>query len=712
MEFSLFCSKCHAYIGTELAVCQKCKTERDMFSRPRKPGEIIWQSNVGGAVRGKPVVFENLVIFTWGNRRNHNGITALDRFTGVKVWNYESETTCEAKPVINKSKLYFTTLNYVTGAKTGCLDARTGEEIWQRLLPDSSWSSPVVQENRVFVGTSDGQVFGFSSDHGEPLRNYPLMFEKGRMWLEPINETQFAALSEGGSIQLFTAMQTVGGWRKPIKIPGRISSPPTFYNGSLYFGVSTNEYTKKPVFSDGNLGELNVKNGSFKITAKNLTEVIASPYIDGGTIYIGARDHLLHAIDLNTQKELWSGVAEHSFSVIPEINEGLVIIGSHDGSVYAFDANPEVEQFLPGRSTTLPVWKYTNQNKSRILCSVTSKEGVCNVGFEDGTVIAFPYHLGEYGWAASRMEQSVEKLIQDHKTTAVINQAHINAGNVLALSACFQLPEKQGVLCESAGKHWQLAGEPEWLARLYDGRRELTKAAKAFEDCAEYQRGKNRLKAAEDYFEASIIYTRLMDKDNYSRCLREACLLGGWPLIDLEWKNQSYLQQLEKGEITIRAKNVGYSDAKSVKFKLGGTLMKFLEFEVCEGIPIASWLDLTLEIVPTQLSSDLCIDIEYPNFDRSKIITNQLIKNLCAVEPAQKIKFGASIKGKVKIYNPQNHPIEFEMGNSVFTDVEIHMEEDGSLRTEINGQQIECPSCHNECDVDAIFCPKCQQKIK
>jgi outer membrane protein assembly factor BamB len=673
MNFSLFCNNCHAYIGTELAICQECGAEREVGLNPRKPGEIFWESKIGGTGRGKPIISDNLVIFTWGNRRDHSGVTSVNRYTGEQIWNYNSETTCEAGPVLMGERLYFATLSYVTGARLCCLEAASGKELWQKALPDSAWSLPVVQDGRVFVGTSNGQIFGFSSDSGELLPHYPIEFLKGRMWLTPINENQFAALSEFGSIQIFTAMQLVGGWHQPVKVPGFISSPPTLYEGNLYFGLSSNTSDREPTLADGNLVELNIKKGSFQVISRNLTKVTAAPCLNEGVLYTAGRDHLLHAIDIRTRKELWSGAAEHSFSGKPELHEGLVIIGSHDGSIYAFASDPEAERFLSGEQKTRPVWRYCTKNASRILGSVLCKGEACYISCEDGRILALPYSLGEFGWIASRMERLTQKMVQNHEITSVIKQSQLKTGHALALASCFESPENQELFCKKAGKYWKQANEPEWLARLYKGRRELTKAAKAYEDSAEYQRGRNRLKSAEDYYEAAKIYWKLGEFDIYSRCQREACFLGSWPLINLEWRNQGYLQQLEKSEFTIRAKNVGYGDIQTLGFKLGGSLLKFIEFKVNESIEQDSWLDLTLEIVPTQQDSNLIIEVEYAIGSHKLPFTSEFRKRIIAFPPKQKITMGDVVKGSVRIYNPSGQPIDLDIGDSILSTVEIVM---------------------------------------
>jgi len=67
-------------------------------------------------------------------------------------------------------------------------------------------------------------------------------------------------------------------------------------------------------------------------------EVISSPAIAYGLVYIGSTDQNLYAIDLQTGKEKWKFKTESSISSSPAVSAGLLYFISYDGNLYALDA--------------------------------------------------------------------------------------------------------------------------------------------------------------------------------------------------------------------------------------------------------------------------------------------------------------------------------------------------------------------------------------
>ena len=67
-------------------------------------------------------------------------------------------------------------------------------------------------------------------------------------------------------------------------------------------------------------------------------QVISSPAIAYGLVYIGSTDQNLYAIDLQTGKEKWKFKTESSISSSPAVSAGLLYFISYDGNLYALDA--------------------------------------------------------------------------------------------------------------------------------------------------------------------------------------------------------------------------------------------------------------------------------------------------------------------------------------------------------------------------------------
>jgi eukaryotic-like serine/threonine-protein kinase len=67
-------------------------------------------------------------------------------------------------------------------------------------------------------------------------------------------------------------------------------------------------------------------------------QVLSSPAIAGGSLYVGSSDHCLYALDLATGAQKWRFKSEGRITSSPAVSAGLVYFGSYDGNFYAVDA--------------------------------------------------------------------------------------------------------------------------------------------------------------------------------------------------------------------------------------------------------------------------------------------------------------------------------------------------------------------------------------
>ena len=72
------------------------------------------------------------------------------------------------------------------------------------------------------------------------------------------------------------------------------------------------------------------------------------PAIANGVVYIGARDNQIHALDFESQQEIWSYPTKGFIDAAPAISDGVLYVTSDDGYVYAFtNYEGELPQALP-----------------------------------------------------------------------------------------------------------------------------------------------------------------------------------------------------------------------------------------------------------------------------------------------------------------------------------------------------------------------------
>jgi eukaryotic-like serine/threonine-protein kinase len=67
-------------------------------------------------------------------------------------------------------------------------------------------------------------------------------------------------------------------------------------------------------------------------------QIIASPVVAGGVVYVGYNSGLVQALDADTSVTLWDAQAGASIYSSPAVAGDRLFVASNDGKVQAFDA--------------------------------------------------------------------------------------------------------------------------------------------------------------------------------------------------------------------------------------------------------------------------------------------------------------------------------------------------------------------------------------
>jgi len=74
-------------------------------------------------------------------------------------------------------------------------------------------------------------------------------------------------------------------------------------------------------------------------------EIISSPTVVDGTVFIGSNDNNLYAVDADTGDQQWAFEADYRVTTSPTVIDDTVYVGSHDNNVYAIDVETGTEQW-------------------------------------------------------------------------------------------------------------------------------------------------------------------------------------------------------------------------------------------------------------------------------------------------------------------------------------------------------------------------------
>jgi len=643
---NLYCPKCQNYLGLTRNACGSCGWLRPPQDQHTTCGQALWSQPVGGAVHGPPVLVGGLAVFAWGERRSGGGVTALDCASGEEKWRFETPFSVEGGITAAGELLLFATLELVGGAQIFAVETASGKLAWQQPLSGGAWSPPVVEENRVYIASGAGLLHCFDLRGGEEVHSsvFPArLFTLDRptkTWLQGSDQPGFLVAScQEGLVQMINVLTGKPVWAQALKLPCRISSPALRLGAQLYLGCET-----------GHIYTLNLRSQKLGCLGGGFGKpIVAAPAHAAGTLFVGAHDKALHAIDIQSGLEDRTWHYEHSISTTPLAAEGWVFFGANDGFIHAIDPGTEGE-----------VWSYPVADRKPVCGSPAMADGVIYIGAGDGYAYALPWHLGCYERAAE---------------SRLAHAEFVQAGELFILAAhtSKQAKERQAFY-EQAEKSFDCGGQPELAARLWEELRKEEKAACAWEHAAELQCGVDNNRAAEDYYRASRLFWRVGCEDEAARCAREAAKIGNWPLLRLKsWTNPRQVQG-QPGSLTVRAENTGYSEASNILFRVGGSLLKPLCLQVVDSLACDAYFDLTFEITPTRLEDTLIVQTDYCGGEKRKIPFDASLKlKIDAVMGPHEINLGDMVWGDVTITSQDGRPVKVKTGDMVGTHIKIAM---------------------------------------
>jgi eukaryotic-like serine/threonine-protein kinase len=154
-----------------------------------------------------------------------------------------------------------------------------------------------------------------------------------------------------------------------------IRSTPVVYKGTVYFGAY-----------DNNLYALDATTGQFRWKYATEAGIASSPSIstEENLVVIGSNDMNVYGIDIRSGRSAWMLNTKGPVRSSPTIAHGHVFVGSDDGSLYA-------ARIITGRTA----WKYDTGFPVR--CKPTVTDDLIVVGNDDGDVIGLDL-AGQSKW--------------------------------------------------------------------------------------------------------------------------------------------------------------------------------------------------------------------------------------------------------------------------------------------------------------------------
>jgi outer membrane protein assembly factor BamB len=277
------------------------------------------------------------------------------------------------------------------------LDRSSGAVRWKRDMGSPIASSPAVATRRVFFGTRDGRFHALDAATGDvrwvlatgPDAPWPWGHESGDVYTSSPVYVNGTVIFGAGSGRVYAADATTGKERWRAATGGRVRSSPAVADGRVFVGAA-----------DGRVYAFDLATGALrwryetegvKLESRNFgydrRTVQSSPAVSNGTVFVGARDGFLYAIDAASGQLRWR--FDHKVSWVntsPAVRDSVVYAGSSDGQfVQAVHARTGQELW---RAKSAVTWS-----------SPTVAGGVVYAGDGAGRVNAFDAHTGASLWS-------------------------------------------------------------------------------------------------------------------------------------------------------------------------------------------------------------------------------------------------------------------------------------------------------------------------
>ncbi len=366
--------------------------------------KIRWSFKSGGAVKSSPVVLDGMVYFG-----SYDGcIYALNATTGTEVWKHKTGERVSGSAAVCDGVVYLAGQDgnlYALGAKNGALK-------WKTKCGERLAGSPAVAYGVVFIGSGNrcgsdqasmtaGPVVGLDARTGQ------------RIWESAVSGGEYLAAvcldatrvfpngPQGNFVVDLATGEAVGRpsrgwshqnrgftdmvrWEDLLIVPGGMK-------GSLCVHKIADQARE---FKATELWKLPLSGEDAEINNGGVPgyEILATPAVSRGRLFVGCNDGRLYAFDVRTGKPLWRFQTNGPVQSSPSVAGDTAYFGSWDGHLYALNAADGSLRWkldlgqMP--EAVADQYKLAGDEGGRIISSPWPADGVLYAGCDNGCLVA------------------------------------------------------------------------------------------------------------------------------------------------------------------------------------------------------------------------------------------------------------------------------------------------------------------------------------
>jgi outer membrane protein assembly factor BamB len=321
------------------------------------PLKVAWTFEAGGAVESSAALSGGAVFVGAASGE----LLALDLETGARRWSYATASEIgESSPCVAGGLVY---VGDIAGA-VHAVSAKDGKRAWVFRTKSQVKASPVLASGKILVGSYDQRVYAVDAATGKlawSLETDGQVHSTAAV----VGEVAYVA----GCDALLRALRVADGKELfQVSSGAYTGASPAVSEARAFYGTFENEVLAVDLAHRKVAWRYRHPDRHFPF--------YSSAAVSAGTVVLGGRDKLVHALDAASGKARWTFATGGRVDASPVIAGGQVCVGSGDGRLYVLDlaTGAKRAEFDTG---------------SPMSASPALAAGRLVVGTQDGQVIAF-----------------------------------------------------------------------------------------------------------------------------------------------------------------------------------------------------------------------------------------------------------------------------------------------------------------------------------
>jgi len=318
--------------------------------------QVVWRFQADDVIESTAAIHDGTVFV--GSLDGF--LYAVDFATGRLKWKTKASDEIKSSPLIYRGCVYFGD----SSGKFSALNAQSGEIIWSFQTDGEIISSANVHDARVLFGSYDNFLYCLAAEDGKLLWK---LESEGYIHATPAVVGGDAYVT--GCDYFFRIVDIASGQqRAAIDLGNYVAASPAVVGQRAFFGTFGNQVICLDIAKKVILWKYEHPKRKFPY--------YASAAISEAVVVVGGRDKMLHALNRDTGKEIWSFMTRAKIDASPVIVGGKVLSASSRGTVHLFDLH-----------TGDLLWQY--DSGASIAASPSYAGGKFIIGNDDGVLICF-----------------------------------------------------------------------------------------------------------------------------------------------------------------------------------------------------------------------------------------------------------------------------------------------------------------------------------